>query len=325
MSQFLSRPNNPGLPGDVRRPVLGIVGAGRVGQALAHTLWTRGYTITAVYSRSPDSAARLAAKVDAQTVNTADQVANRAQLILLTVPDDAIRLVCEQLAVNDLTDRAVVHTSGATPLNDLQAAKRRGALIGGLHPIAPIRSGSIPAGVTFGVEADREPLRGWLAALVDTLEGVTLWLRPGIDRARYHAAAVLVSNYVVTLLAESTALLSRFTVDETVAQAALITLAQITLENVQQAGLVAALTGPIVRGDVQTVQAHLSALHPLDPELSELYRLLGRRTLRLAAARGMDAEQLAALQEALQNHAYNDLGHSEDEAQRTAHPDGDSL
>lgn len=327
MLQHSSRPDNPGSSGEVRRPSLGIVGAGRVGQTLAQTLWTRGYTVTAVYSRSTASAIWLAEQVSARAVESAAEVAQNAQVTLLTVPDEAISAVCEQVALADLTGRAVVHTSGVTPISALISAKRRGALIGGLHPLLPVaRAGQpFPPGVTFSIEADREPLRGWLAGMVDALDGVALWLRPGLDRARYHAAAVLISNYLVTLFAEADALLSPFTADEQVARNALLALARATLENIAQVGSTAALTGPIARGDAATVRLHLDGLRRSDPELAEIYRLLGRRTARLAAARGLDADKLKRLQEVLQNHANNDSRLAEDEAQRAAHPNGDRL
>ncbi len=291
----------------MRRPSLGIVGAGRVGQTLAQTLWARGYVVSAIYSRSAKSAARLAEHVHARIVDSAAEVAQSAQLTLLTVPDELISPICDQLAVCDLADRAVVHTSGAMPIAALNAAKRQGALIGGLHPFVPIpRPMQVAPDTVFGIEADREPLRGWLAGLVDAMGGVTLWLRPGIDRTQYHAAAVLTSNYFVTLFAESLALLVPFTADEQTAKDALLSLARSALDNLTQTDPAHALTGPIVRGDAATVQKHLDTLHKKDPELAEIYRLLGQRTARLAATRGLDADQMRRLEEILQNHANND-------------------
>ncbi len=331
MIQGSSRPKTELIPGAAQRPVLGIIGAGRVGGALAKMLTARGYRVAAVYSQSRTSAQRLADAVGAVMVETPGKIAEISELIFLTVPDAAISAVCTQLASNDqinqidLRDRAVVHTSGAIAVSALLPAKVKGALIGGFHPIHPVaREAEFPPGVTFGLEADREPLRGWLMGIALALEGRPLWLRANTDRARYHASAVLVSNYLVTLFAEGLSLLSRYTLDEEGAKIALLSLAEGALENLREARPSEALTGPIVRGDAETVASHLESLQKLDPELAELYRALGLRTLKLAAARGLSKAGLAKLKGIL-NHANDNPGPTEDEEKRPADSDGHRL
>ncbi|MEP7289315.1 MAG: DUF2520 domain-containing protein [Chloroflexota bacterium] len=316
----------------IERPTLAIVGAGRVGSTLAQVLHNRGYTISAVNSRTPESARHLAEKLGCHAADTPREAALEARLTLLTVTDEAIASVCEVLARDtDLTGRAVVHTSGISEIAVLAAAKASGAWVGGLHPMLPIMDRDLSPSlafsppsatpdVMFGVEAAEEPLRSWLAAIVTTLNGIPLWLSPGQDRARYHAASVIASNYAVTLFAESLTLLKRLQaskpkgqsdqlgqqsklgvessygesgeVDERLLRFALVHLVQATLTNIKEVGAVQALTGPIARGDVQTVHKHLVALQQTDPELATLYRLLGKRTLRLAAERGLSAQKL---------------------------------
>jgi predicted short-subunit dehydrogenase-like oxidoreductase (DUF2520 family) len=220
-----------------------------------------------------------------------------SQLALLTVPDSAIHGVAESLAEGDLSGHTLAHTSGAVAVTALNPVRARGALTGGIHPILPIADSThFPSGVTFGLEADREPLRGYLYGIVNALDGTPLWLRAGVDRVRYHAAAVLLSNYVVTLYAEAFALLMRGTVDESGAKSALLALGRAALDNLEAATSPAqALTGPLVRGDHAVVQAHWESLRKLDPELGDLYRKLGARTLKLAIARGLDGKSVAAL------------------------------
>jgi predicted short-subunit dehydrogenase-like oxidoreductase (DUF2520 family) len=304
------------------RPTLAIVGAGRVGSTLSQTLHWRGYMVAAVYSRTPESAARLAGKLHTRIASSAAEAALSADLTLLTVPDDAITPVCEDLSQDaDLTGRAVVHTSGVTSVAALAAAKAHGAWIGGLHPMLPIMDTelsprmtfSVPwvakaPDVTFGVEAEQEPLHSWLAAIVKALNGVALWLRPGQDRARYHAAGVIASNYVVTLFAEAIGLLRTLDSedDERIIGQTLVHLVDHTLQNIKAVGTVQALTGPIARGDAGTVRKHLEALEQEDSELAELYRLLGRRTARLAAERGLNAESLQRIRESLEDSDAND-------------------
>jgi predicted short-subunit dehydrogenase-like oxidoreductase (DUF2520 family) len=311
---------------DLERPTLAIIGAGRVGSTLSQTLRWRGYSVMAVHSRTPESAARLAAKLHTRIARSAAEAVLAADLTLLTVPDDAIRSVCDELARDaDLTGRAIVHTSGVTSVAALAAAEARGAWTGGLHPMLPIMDTelspritfSVPwvaeaPDVTFGVEAEDEPLHSWLAAIVKALNGVALWLRPGQDRARYHAAGVIASNYVVTLFAEAIGLLKTLnsggneTTDERILGQTLVHLVDHTLQNIKAVGTVQALTGPIARGDVGTVRKHLEALEQEDPELADLYRLLGRRTARLAAERGLDAERLKRIRKSLEEHNADD-------------------
>jgi predicted short-subunit dehydrogenase-like oxidoreductase (DUF2520 family) len=189
-------------------------------------------------------------------------------------------------------------------------------MVGGLHPMLPIMDTelsprvafSVPwvaesPDVTFGVEATEEPLRTWLADIVRALNGVALWLRPSQDRARYHAAGVIASNYMVTLFDEALHLLRSLNTDEgtdeRIIRQTLVNLVDNTLRNIREAGTVQALTGPIVRGDAGTVRKHLDALEQEDTELAALYRLLGRRTARIAAERGLDAEKLRRIREIL--------------------------
>jgi predicted short-subunit dehydrogenase-like oxidoreductase (DUF2520 family) len=319
------------------RPTLAFVGAGRVGSTLSQTLRWRGYVISAVYSRSPASAQHLAEKLNTRTAATPAEAALSAQLTFLTVPDDVIVQVCEALAHHqDLTGRAVVHTSGVSSVELLSAARASGAWIGGLHPMIPIldmdlshrMAFSVPwvseaPDVTFGVEAESEPLRSWLADIVRALNGVALWLRPQ-DRARYHAAGVIASNYLVTLFDEALHLLQSLGsgADEKLVRQTLVHLVENTLQNIKAAGTVQALTGPIARGDAGTVRKHLEALEQEDAELAALYRLLGRRTTRLAAERGLDAEKLERIRQSLEeSHANDDSKHPENEGHGAANPD----
>ncbi len=283
--------------GVIRRPLLGIIGAGRVGGALVRSL--PAYE-SAVYSRTPDAAEHLASTSSGLAVATLADLAKRSDLIIIATPDDAIAETARALAAFDLTDKAVIHTSGATGLDALLPARQARALTGGLHPIMNIVAGArLPAGVTYGLEADREPLRGWLHGIITALDGIPLWLRAGTDRARYHASAIFASNYLVTIFNEGLSLLSRYAVDEETAKGALLAISRATLDGIEQLGPVKAINGPVVRGDGGTVARQYESLAKLDPELGELYRQLARRTLRLAAARGLEPAKLDALQEFL--------------------------
>lgn len=276
---------------------LSVIGAGRVGTALAKLLYAAGYTVVAVHSRSPASAAALADRVGAVVLQSVVAAAEAADLILITVPDDAISEVAAALASCDLRGRGVVHTSGALSASVLDPLRSAGALVGSLHPAYPFAARNTEVslvGVTFAVEAKDEPLRSWLVDIVAALSGHVLDIPPG-GKPIYHAALVLVSNYTVTLYALALRLLTGLGADKVVCQRALDALLTATTTNLSALGVPDALTGPIVRADCGTVAAHLDALGQVDIEAAQVYRLLAHLTLPLAAARGIDTGPLQRL------------------------------
>ena len=279
-------------------PLVGIVGTGRVGSALATALVAAGCPVGPVCSRG-ESAARLAARLPGVTaVACAQAVADAASLVLIATPDRAIQPVAE--AVRWRPGAAVVHTSGGAPVSVLRAAARAGALIGGWHPLKSFAGGEADIdlrGITFAVEADGQ-LRDRLHALTEALGGRVVDLNAA-DRARYHASAVLASNALVALLADAASLWTNFGWSRADALQSLLPLVRGTVANLDALGLPRALTGPIERGDVDTVRAHLDALVDDPPAMTETYRQLSRRALALAMEKGgitgEDASALAAL------------------------------
>lgn len=278
------------------RPTLGIIGAGKVGATLARLWFRAGYPIVTIYSRQRQQAESLAVQVGARAV--ASPADTDAQLVLLTVPDDAIESVASQLAMADadLSGRAYIHTSGAHDAAVLAALRARGAMTGSLHPIFPFAAVEAAVeglpGSAFALEAEDERLRGWLLALIEALHGQPLLIPPG-KKALYHAALVIASNYTVTLYALAQQILIDLGGDSATANAALTPLVQATVANIAAQGIPDALTGPLVRGDAGTVEAHLAALATYDARVAALYRLLTYHTLPLAAQRGATVDAIA--------------------------------
>ena len=265
---------------------IGFVGAGVVATALAVALSRRGYDIPVVASRHRDSAARLAARLPACVPESAQAVADLADLVFITTPDDAIAGVADE--VRWRPGQAVIHCSGAASTEILWPARAAGAAVGAFHPLQSFASveqaiESLP-GTTFATEAD-EPLLSRLVEIATALGGAVVRLRPE-DKVLYHASAVLVSNYLVTLVKLATDLWSSFGVDRSTATQALLPLLRGTLGNLERVGLPDCLTGPIARGDLGTVRRHLSALSVGPAGIAETYRLLGIDTIPLAAEKG---------------------------------------
>jgi predicted short-subunit dehydrogenase-like oxidoreductase (DUF2520 family) len=281
---------------------LGFIGAGTVGTALAARLAGRGYPVIAVSSRSRTSDQRLAqAASGCQIFDSNQAVADNAELIFITTPDDAIASVAAE--VNWHPGQSVVHCSGADSVDILQPAREAGAKVGAFHPLQTFASlqqamENIP-GSTFALEAE-EPLLGTLKDMAIALEGQWVELKSS-DKVLYHAAAVLACNYMVTLTKLATDLWQTFGVPPPKATKALVPLLRGTLHNIETIGIPQCLTGPIARGDVGTINKHLDALKSTAPHLVSTYRELGRQTIPIAVAKGkINQSQAQELQNILQ-------------------------
>ena len=290
------------------RPSVGFIGAGKVGTTLARLLFARGFMISCVYSRSTSHAEILADAVHAKVAASAGEVVRSADLTFLTVPDDAIGEVAATLVTTQLSGKAVVHTSGVQESSVLNSLVVYGAMVGSLHPIFPfadIEQSLIGLpGAVFGLQADSQPLQDWLKAIISALDGQTLMIATG-QKALYHSALVFASNYCVTLYAIAQQLLTHMGAEREVSALALNTLTAGMVRNLQMMGIPDALTGPLVRGDVGTIEAHLAALQLFNPTLANLYTQLAIQTLPLAAARGADTGLIEVLLRKKMDDAHN--------------------
>ncbi|MGE3855667.1 MAG: Rossmann-like and DUF2520 domain-containing protein [Dehalococcoidia bacterium] len=296
-------------PEERRALTIGIIGAGRLGGTLAGALAAAGYTHVQVASRTDAHARAVADACGVAAVPVARAVEESA-LVFLGVPDGAIASLAETLPWR--SGQGVVHLSGALGLDVLAGATGRYALAGCLHPIQTFPgvlaaddpreiAAALFRGVTCGLEA-HAPLDGLLAAIAGDLGARTVRLE-GVGRARYHAAAVLVSNDVVALMAAATRTWSAAGLPEAAAREALAPLLLAAAANAARLPPERALTGPVARGDVATVRRHLEALAG-EPDLAALYRALARELARLDL--GHAPEVSAALRAVLTDDAPED-------------------
>ncbi len=266
---------------------LGFIGAGTVGTALAVGLSGQGYQVVAVSSRSQASAGNLARAVkDCRPSARNQDVADTAELVFITTPDDAIAPVVSQ--VQWRAGQSVVHCSGADSADILEPAKKLGAQVGGFHPLQTFASikqaiENMP-GSTFALEA-KEPLLNTLKDMATALDGRWVELKAG-DKVIYHAAAVFACNYLVTLVKLATDLWQTFAVPPQQATQALLPLLRGAINNIDAIGIPQCLTGPIARGDTGTIKKHLTALQEIAPGIVAAYRELGFQTIPIALAKG---------------------------------------
>jgi predicted short-subunit dehydrogenase-like oxidoreductase (DUF2520 family) len=242
---------------------LALVGPGRAGTTIAAALQAQGWRVVAVAGRSPDApSTRAAAQRFGAPAASVEDAGRDADLVIVATPDAMIDQAAAALAASVRPEALVIHLSGARGLDALAVVPAR---VGALHPLQTLPS----------TEAGRARLAGsWCAVAGDPQVrelAAAMDLRPieldDTDRVRYHAAACIASNHLVALLDQV----------ERVAPVpleAFLPLVLATFENVTATGPEAALTGPVSRGDVETVRGHLDALPEADrPAYRELARL----------------------------------------------------
>jgi len=284
-----------------RQMRIGFIGIGVVGTALARGLSRAGYAVVAVASRRFESARHLAEAIpDCTAYPETGAVANAAELVFITTRDDAIAEVAR--SVRWVSGQMVVHTSGAATISALAAAKQAGALVGSFHPLQTFADAdqalaSLP-GTTFVLEGEGQVLES-LKKVAEDIGGRYLTIRSE-DKTLYHAAAVMTSNYTVTLMHMAVDMWRAFGVEPPVALQALLPLLRGTVRNIEVVGLPQCLTGPVARGDVTTVQAHLETLAKRAPELLPAYRELALQAIPVGMAKGtLDPSAAELLRRAL--------------------------
>ncbi|MEU9130174.1 DUF2520 domain-containing protein [Kitasatospora sp. NPDC048540] len=283
------------------RLAVGVVGTGRVGPALGAALQLAGHRVVAASGVSAASRRRAEALLPGVRLVSPPQVLAAADLVLLTVPDDALADLVAGLAATGAVrpGQIVVHTSGAHGAAVLEPATRAGALPLALHPAMTFTGTSVDvarlAGCPFGVTAPEE-LRPVAEALVVEMGGEPEWV-PEQVRALYHTALAHGANHLVTLVAQAMELLRSAGVAEP--GQLLGPLLGAALDNTLRAGD-AALTGPVARGDVGTVRRHLDQLATVAPDIGQAYRAMARATAQRAVRGGsLAAEPAAALLDVL--------------------------
>lgn len=263
---------------------VGIIGTGKLGTSLGRALHRYGIPITAISDSSPEAAREsLSLLDDADTVIAPVQAAvGMADLIILTVPDDSLTAVVDQLRNARIRweEKTVFHCSGLHGAALLDPLREQGARTASVHPIQSFaeKDGGPESfrGITFGIEGDANAL-DQARFLIEMLGGRVLVLDPK-QKPLYHAACSIASNLFVSLIGLAVELLKETGMESASAFTALTPLIRGTLKNMMDSGPKASLTGPLKRGDIDSVASHLNALEK-DPDASAVYRRLSRLAL----------------------------------------------
>ena len=279
--------NQPSPPHPARLRV-GVIGTGRVGAVLGAALARAGHQVVAVSAVSDASIQRADRLLPGVPREQPAVVLAAADLVLLTVPDDALPGLVAGLAATDapLEGRLLAHTSGRYGIRVLDPATRRGALPLALHPVMtfPGRPDDLDrlTGISFGVTAP-DQLRTVAEALVIEMGGEPVFIAEE-NRGLYHAALASGANHLVTLVVESAELLGKAGVPDP--SRMLTPLLTAALDNALRLGD-AGLTGPVARADADTVASHVAALREVSPEALRAYVALARLTADRALAAGI--------------------------------------
>lgn len=273
-----------------RMPEISIIGAGRLGTALAVALARKGYSIRSLVARNPRHARQTANLLDAEVqVLAAEKLhwLDPADAYLITTPDDQIREVAARLTRLKVARRVTaLHTSGALSAEALAPLRRKGWNIGSIHPLISVTSvETLLQNAFWSIEGDT-PARRLARRIVRDLEGKSFTISAE-DKALYHAAAVMSSGNVVALFDVAVEMLIQCGLNRKMARKILLPLLASTINNLQTKDPVHALTGTFSRGDIETVKRHLKALKHNRAGL-DLYRLLGKRSLKLSEANGLE-------------------------------------
>lgn len=280
------------------KPSFAIVGCGKVGRALGKFLTAAGYRAAGFAGRRLSSAKETADIARSEHYSDIPwEVTRDADIVFITTPDGAIKDTCDRIARNNgiAESTIVLHCSGALPSTILSAAKAHGAYSGSMHPLQSFASADYEdnpfRGIIIAVEGDKEAVQAAKEIASDL--GATAVTLLTEAKTLYHASAVVASNYLVTLMDLAFRLINTAGITGKDAFKVLKPLIDGTLTNIEKVGIPTALTGPIVRGDVETVAKHVKEIGSKNPELLALYKILGFHTIAIAKAKGTLSESAA--------------------------------
>lgn len=282
-------------------PDIAIIGPGKVGVTIALAAKNNGYRIVALAGRNKKRAQEAANIIGNDIMVCAPfEAVREAQLILLTVTDEAIEPLCKELATNNAFSdgQIVAHCSGTLTSGILASARDLGgAEIASAHPLQTFPTVELAVkampGTFWFCEGDKHALEV-LGQLIQRTGGKPNII-PSASKVLYHCALVIACNYLTSLMDVALNVAERANLDRQLAWRAFSPLIQSTIANIGHLGTASALTGPIARGDVDTVVRHLHALSDTNEEIAEIYKVLGNWTIQLAIQKGLSPERAEAL------------------------------
>ncbi len=268
---------------------IGFIGAGRVGFTFGKYLVERDMCVSGYYSRNRNSSKEAAAFTKTKYYETIEELVKVSDTLILTVPDGSIREVYLKVIESDIEGKILCHCSGMLSSEVFSGIRERGAFGYSVHPIYAVSDRLTSyqgfSRAYFTIEGDERRLQE-LKDMIASLGNPVEIIRPEA-KARYHGAAVFASNFVAGIYDCAKELLLSCGLSAGFAENALRSLFLDGAKNIADFGVEAALTGPVERADLETVQSHLGAL---GGEEREIYRLLSKRLLKIAERKNPDRD-----------------------------------
>ena len=265
---------------------IGVIGAGRVGASLAFSSFPNG-DVVAVSSRRAEQREWLSSSApNLKVVEKATEVARLCDLVFITTSDAAIKPVCDSIEWQPY--HHVVHCSGVLPLNVLASAKDAGAAVAGFHPLQtfPANDSRRLLNISYAIDCDDNDLANWLWDLTRAYESEAFTIEGASAHAAYHASAVLACGLLAGLVGISAELWQHAGIEREHALKMLSPMLRSTVEAIAEDGLPDAISGPYVRGDIETIKTHLDATAGVNPDISRAYAALALAQLHIANEKG---------------------------------------
>ena len=252
-----------------------IIGAGRVSYSLTSALFKSGYNIASIISRDINSAKALAKKFRInQFSDGVNNISKSARIFFLCVPDGQIAIVATELSKLNLNFKQsfFVHLSGAENISVLKTLKRKGAKIASLHPMQtfPLKKIVNLKGVHAALETDDETAYNLLLQISNDLQLISFRV-DSKNKSYYHLAGVYASNFLAGNIYFASKLLSLNKIERDEYFNILQSTIYATLKNIEKVGPANALSGPVERGDLQTIKNHIASLKTLKKNPSSNY------------------------------------------------------
>ncbi len=286
------------------RRKIGIIGPGKLGSSLAATLLGRSYDV-ATSSRNNSRLDWLRSRFPQATiVENYARVPESADTIFITTSDSAIQEVCSNLEWRP--HHSVIHCSGALTLDVLDDAENAGASVAGFHPLQTFpfdAADHLLNGIAFAIDCNDDDLTAWLQNLADELESQTFSIQGETAHALYHASAVLACGLLAGLVGISAELWHAAGIERDRALKMLSPMIRSTAVAIADDGLPDAISGPYVRGDIETIRKHLVTTSEFNPDISRAYASLALAQLHIANEKGnLDQSSLDQIRRALTTH-----------------------
>lgn len=271
----------------------GIIGAGRVGCSLGIALKHKGFSPMGVYSKSYSSSEFLSKALNVPGRNDFLTAIELADVIFITVNDSDIRKVSEYIAYEIphelVKGKTFIHCSGVATSEELQALAEQDTVVASLHPLQTFpnkETGWVNFdNIYFSFEGDKRAIPT-ARQIVDGFDSRMIFLSKE-DKALYHAAACILSNYTVTLANLASDIFDAIGIKKEEGIRAMMPLLKTTVDNIYKYGAIQAITGPISRGDTETVKKHLDGFGKKGVPIGQVYKQLGKRTVRIAYEKGV--------------------------------------